>query len=140
MTTWALQTSQFVLQCRSMTSRQTFGGLELMALMAISDLGTEAYGLGVRREVARRSGHEYSVGAIYTTLSRLEGKGWISASMSDPQPVRGGRARRQFQITRAGARALTTARRRADALWGPLQSSDRSARGAGAPVIGEQPA
>ena len=99
-----------------MTSRQAVGGLELMALMAVSDLGAEAYGLGVRREVARRSGHEYSVGAIYTTLSRLEGKGWVSASMADPQPVRGGRARRQFQITGAGAQALTTARRQADAF------------------------
>lgn len=90
-----------------------------MVLLAVSDLGAEAYGLGVRRDVAERSGHDYSVGAIYTTLSRLEEKGWISASLADPQPTRGGRSRRQFTITGAGAQALVQARRQAEVLWRP---------------------
>ena len=36
---------------------------------------TEAYGLTIRRELARHIGREVAVGAIYTALARLERRG-----------------------------------------------------------------
>ena len=53
------------------------GSLELAALLAVARLGSEAYGLAVRRDLADRTGHDYSVGAVYTTLQRLEDKGFL---------------------------------------------------------------
>ena len=109
-----------------------------MSLLAVADLGKEAYGLSVRRDVSKRCGHEYSVGAIYTTLSRLEKKGWITSNLTDPQPIRGGRARRHFQIAAPGVRALAEARRQSELLWQPGQPANRwGSRGAS---TGEQPA
>ena len=86
-------------------------------MLAVSRLGEDAYGLAIRRDVSARTGHDYSVGAVYTTLQRLEDKKLLTSRMSEPQPTRGGRARREFRITAAGTRALRSAQRIATAVW-----------------------
>src|SRR5438105_840789 len=81
-------------------------GLGLATLLAVSRLSREAYGLNIRRDLTERMGREYAVGAIYTTLQRLETKGLLASHASDPIPVRGGRSRRHYRLTGAGSRAL----------------------------------
>ena len=100
----------------------TLGSFELAALLAVARLGDDAYGLAVRRDLTERTGRDYSVGAVYTTLQRLEDKGLLTSHFSDPLPVRGGRSRRYFTITGAGARALRTAERNAVAMWAGVGS------------------
>lgn len=91
--------------------------MELAVLVAVVELGgDEAYGLAVRREVSAMRGHDYSVGAIYTTLSRLEEKGLVESWMTDPRPERGGRSRRQFRVTAVGSAALRESERLAARL------------------------
>ena len=97
--------------------KQSIGSLELAALLAVARLGDDAYGLAVRSDLAERTGRDYSVGAVYTTLQRLEDKGLLKSRSSDPLPIRGGRSRRHFTLTGAGARALREAERNAAALW-----------------------
>ena len=63
---------------------QPLSGLELAVLVSVARLGDEAYGLGVRRDVSRMRRHDYSVGAIYTTLARLEEKGLVTSTSTDP--------------------------------------------------------
>ncbi|HVE77550.1 MAG TPA: PadR family transcriptional regulator [Gemmatimonadaceae bacterium] len=93
------------------------GDLELAVLLSVARLGDDAYGGSVRRDVSQRAGHDYSVGAVYTTLQRLEDKGFLRSWMGEPTPVRGGRARRCFRVTATGARALERAREVRNALW-----------------------
>lgn len=93
------------------------GTLELTVLLAVARLGDDAYGLAVRRDISARTRHDYSVGAVYTTLQRLEEKGLVASHTTDPLPVRGGRSRRQFTVTGAGRRALREARRVATSVW-----------------------
>jgi len=95
----------------------SFGSLELAALLTVARLGDEAYGLAVRHDLSERTGRDYSVGAVYTTLQRLEDKGLLSSRASEPLPVRGGRSRRHFALTGAGARAIRDAERQAASLW-----------------------
>jgi DNA-binding PadR family transcriptional regulator len=95
----------------------SLGSLELAVLLTVARLGEEAYGLAVRHELAERTGRDYSVGAVYTTLQRLEDKGLLTSHASEPLPVRGGRSRRQFTLTAAGRRALREAEREAASLW-----------------------
>lgn len=96
------------------------GELELAVLTSVARLGADAYGLAIQRDLASRAGHEYAVGAIYTTLTRLERKTLVCSTWSDPQPTRGGRARRQFHLTSAGAAMLRSARERDTARWSGL--------------------
>jgi DNA-binding PadR family transcriptional regulator len=92
-------------------------GLEAAILLAVVQLGSDAYGATVRREVSARRGREYTVGAIHTTLQRLEDKGLLVSWTGEPLPVRGGRARRYFRLTAAGVDALDAARSAARRLW-----------------------
>ena len=98
-------------------STATLGALELTTLLAVARLKDEAYGLANRRDLAARTGRDYSVGALYTTLQRLEDKGLLTSRHSEPLPVRGGRSRRHFTLTGAGARALREAERHAASIW-----------------------
>jgi PadR family transcriptional regulator PadR len=95
----------------------SLGALELAALLAVVRLGDDAYGLAVRHDLSARAGRDYSVGAIYTTLQRLEDKGLLASHASEPLPVRGGRSRRHFTLTGAGKRALRDAERQAASMW-----------------------
>jgi PadR family transcriptional regulator PadR len=104
----------------------SLGTLELAALLAVSRLGDGAYGLAVRSDLSERAGRDYSVGAIYTTLQRLEDKGLLASRASEPLPVRGGRSRRHFRITGAGARAIRDAERQAKSMWASVGTRIRT--------------
>ena len=101
----------------------TLGSLELTVLLAVARLGDDAYGLAIRRDLAARTGRDYSVGAIYTTLERLEAKGLVSSRVAAPQPRRGGRSRREFRVTAAGRAALRRAERVVRMIWAGVGSS-----------------
>lgn len=82
------------------------GSLEYVVLLALMRLGSNAYGMTVRREIAERTGRDISIGAIYTTLQRLETKGYVSSTVGEPTAERGGRAKRMFRLEAAGRRIL----------------------------------
>lgn len=96
---------------------RSLGSLELTILLAVARLGDDAYGLAIRRDLAARTGRDYSVGAVYTTLERLEKKGFVSSRIAAPVAKRGGRSRRQFRVTAAGQRAIRRAERTARSVW-----------------------
>jgi PadR family transcriptional regulator PadR len=101
------------------------GALELATLLAVARLGDDAYGLAIRRDLAARLGRDYSIGAVYTTLQRLEDKGLLTSRASDPLPIRGGRSRRCFTLTGAGGRAVRDAERRAASMWAGVGTTIR---------------
>ena len=91
-----------------MPKGQYLGELELLVLSAVSLLGDDAYGVTIRREINRRTGREAPMGVIYSALARLHQKGYVAFSLSDPLPMRGGRARKHVRLTATGSRALRT--------------------------------
>jgi DNA-binding PadR family transcriptional regulator len=80
------------------------GEFEYLLLSAAARLGEDAYGAAIRREIEDATKLRCSVGALYTTLDRLEAKGLVRTWMGDPTPQRGGRPKRMVQVTGAGAR------------------------------------
>lgn len=94
------------------------GSLELDVLVAVAQHDGSAYGLLVRQVVSTARGSELSVGATYTTLTRLEAKGLLASHTTEPLPVRGGRSRREYRLTTAGREALAAERERAGRRWG----------------------
>ena len=82
------------------------GEFELYVLLAIAHLGADAYGIRMRQEIEARTGREVAIGAVYATLGRLEDKRLVRHSLSTPQPVPGGRARKLYALTPDGTRAL----------------------------------
>lgn len=93
------------------------GAFEQLVLLAVARLEGRGYGVTLRREIAARTGRDVSIGSVYSTLDRLEGKGLVTSAESAPSPVRGGRSRRLFRIEEPGLRALWESRRMAEAMW-----------------------
>jgi PadR family transcriptional regulator PadR len=81
------------------------GEFEYMLIAAAVRLGEDAYGATIRGEIEEATGGRCSIGALYTTLDRLETKGFIKTWMGDPTPQRGGRPKRMVRVTAAGNQA-----------------------------------
>jgi PadR family transcriptional regulator, regulatory protein PadR len=99
---------------------------EQQVLLAVWRLGDEAYGASVRDELEEATGRDVAQGAVYVTLVRLEKKGWLKSSLSDPTPVRGGKAKRFFRILPEGIAGVTAAREALDRLWDGLPETVES--------------
>jgi PadR family transcriptional regulator, regulatory protein PadR len=67
------------------------GEFEQTVLLAILRLDVNAYGVTIRTEIWLCTGREPALGALYSTLDRLEGKGLLTSRFGDPTPQRGGR-------------------------------------------------
>jgi DNA-binding PadR family transcriptional regulator len=70
------------------------GEFEYLLITAAARLGDDAYGAAIREEIEATTGRKCSIGALYTTIDRLETKGLLKTWMGDATPQRGGRAKR----------------------------------------------
>ena len=82
------------------------GEFEMLVLFSLARLGENAYGMAIRRDIRDRAQREVSVGALYTTLDRLQEKGHVRSRVGEPTPQRGGRRKRHFEITAVGQAEL----------------------------------
>ena len=92
-------------------------GHDEIILLVILSLGDNAYGTTIRREVSKVTDREWSIGAIYDPLYRLEKRGLIESFLSRPIKERGGRSRRMFNVRRGGLEALVAHKTLRDSLW-----------------------
>ncbi|HUE86156.1 MAG TPA: PadR family transcriptional regulator [Vicinamibacterales bacterium] len=106
-----------------MAKFDALGEFEQTVLLAIVHVGQGAYGVTIREEIERRTGREVSVGALYTAFDRLERKGYVRSTISDPTPQRGGRAKRFISVTAAGLAALRRSRELLDRMWAGIPAS-----------------
>jgi len=86
-------------------------------LLAVIKLGKDAYGVTIRRAVSEATGQNWSIGAIYDPLYRMEKRGFIESSLSDPTSERGGRSKRIFKVTHLGVRMLLENKQVKDGMW-----------------------
>jgi DNA-binding PadR family transcriptional regulator len=82
------------------------GEFEQLVLLALVRLGPAAYGATVSEEIEQQTGRTVSVGAVHTTLDRLEEKGFVRSRLGDPSPQRGGKRKRHYAVQPGGLRAL----------------------------------
>jgi DNA-binding PadR family transcriptional regulator len=104
------------------------GEFEQIVLLAILRLGENSYGVPIRHEIESRTGRSLTVGALYSTLERLEDKGYVTSHYGDPTPERGGRSRRYFKVKPLGLRVLRETREELVAMWEGLESQVNHAR------------
>jgi PadR family transcriptional regulator PadR len=106
-------------------SQSALGDFEQLVLFGVMRLEDGAYGAAIRQEIHARSGRDVSIGAVYTTLDRLEGKGLLKSWTGDPTAQRGGRRRKFYALRPAGVTALRHAyhafNAMADGLEGRLE-------------------
>lgn len=93
------------------------GEFEELVLLTIAALGDEAYGVGIKEDIEKRTNRSISIGALHSTITRLEEKGLIKSWLGEPTQERGGRRKRYFHLTNLGKSALREMKALRDELW-----------------------
>jgi DNA-binding PadR family transcriptional regulator len=96
------------------------GTLQQLVMLAALRLGDTAYGASIQEEL-ERTGRSVSIATVYVTMERLESDGLVRSWLGEPTPARGGKARRHYAVTRAGARALLASRDELRQAWRGLE-------------------
>ena len=79
---------------------------ELYVSLAVARLGDGAYGGAIRQEIESRTGRPVSIGALYTTMARLEEKELLRSRPVEAAPGQRGRPRKYCELTPQGEEAV----------------------------------
>lgn len=93
------------------------GTFEQAVLLSILRLGEDAYGRAILRQVQALLARSVVAGAVYTTLDRLEQRGFVASKLAPGTAIRGGRARRYYVVAAAGNRVLADAQKTLAKMW-----------------------
>ncbi len=97
--------------------RTNLGEFEELALLTVSVLYQQAYGISIKNEIEKQTGRNLSISAVHSVLNRLEKKGFVMSWMGGATQERGGRRKRFFKVTSAGHHALVDVRTIREKLW-----------------------
>ena len=100
-----------------MPDKPYLGEFEQLVLLAVLQLGDEAYAPNVSRLLDERAGREVSRGALYATLDRLERKRYVEWKIQAATSRRRGSRRRLFTVTPSGVEALAISRDALMRMW-----------------------
>ena len=100
-----------------MTERAYLREFEQLVLLSVLRLGDDAYGARIRQDLDETALRAVSIATIYVALSRLEQRGLVRSWMSDPTPVRGGKAKKYYALEGSGVEALREARATLERMW-----------------------
>ena len=107
-----------------MSDKEKFlGEFEQFILLSILKLNDNAYGSAIRQLLAEAVKRDVTIGALYTTLERLEKKGLLTSKMGEVTPERGGRAKKYFKLTAQGQNALKRSKEALCNMWQGLSLS-----------------
>ena len=97
--------------------KEYLGEFEELVLLTIASLGADAYGVSVQKEIEERCKRSISIGALHSTITRLEEKSYLKSWIGGATQERGGRRKRYFEVTQAGKKAVAETKSLRDELW-----------------------
>jgi len=92
-----------------MGQKSALGEFEQLVLLAVLQLKEEATGTRIGQTLELRAGRGVSRSALYTSLDRLEKKGFVRWEVGAATSERGGQPKRRFSVTEAGLDAVREA-------------------------------
>jgi PadR family transcriptional regulator, regulatory protein PadR len=93
------------------------GEFEELVLLTIAALGNQAYGVSIQQDIENRCKRSISIGALHSTITRLEEKGFLKSWTGGATQERGGRSKRYYEVTQAGKKAVSEVKSLRDELW-----------------------
>ncbi len=98
-------------------SKSYLGEFEELVLLTVAILGDDAYGVSIQRDLEERCNRSVSIGALHSTITRLEEKGFLKSWMGGATAERGGRSKRYYEVTQSGKIMLRELKSLRDELW-----------------------
>lgn len=96
---------------------ERIGEFEELSLLAVRALGQPAYAVPVQRFIEKKARRQVSMGAVYASLGRLEGKGLLRSTVGEATAQRGGKRKRLYEVTPQGMRVLQELRQVREKFW-----------------------
>jgi len=90
---------------------------EELVLLAVWKLKDDASSIPIREHLTAKTGKDWSFGSVFAPLERLEKKGLLRSTLTEPTNIRGGRSKRVYRITSFGRQALAEMSRIQAAMW-----------------------
>jgi PadR family transcriptional regulator len=100
-----------------MANQPNLGSLQQLTMLAVARLPNDAFGGAIQDELERVAGKEVAVSTIYVTLARLEDQGLVSSNKVEPDPGRGGKGKRFYELTPDGWVALQASKEAMLNMW-----------------------
>jgi DNA-binding PadR family transcriptional regulator len=97
------------------------GEFEELLLLTILALEPPVYAVPVQRLIAKTTGRDVVMGAVYAALDRLEEKGLVRSTLGPPTAERGGKPKRLFIVTASGHQMVREVRRVRDSIWKAIE-------------------
>ena len=104
-----------------MGRKSVLGEFEQTVMLAILQLGDDAYAPNIARHLDATIDRSVSRGALYSCLNQLERKGLLRWRLDAPTRERAGHARRFYQVSARGVRAVRIVRDSQLMLWRGLE-------------------
>ena len=98
------------------------GEFEELVLLVVIILESDAYVLKIQDELNEQVNRSISMGALHSTLTRLEKKGFLDSEMAGASTKRGGRRKRLYQVTARGSKVLQKVKDMRGMLWNQVPS------------------
>lgn len=96
---------------------------EELVLLCVRMNGEEASSVTIQQALHSEAGREVSLGAIYTALDRLARRSLVQSWLGEPTPVRGGRRKRYYRLTRSGEKQLAEIHSTRNRMWAKAEQS-----------------
>lgn len=96
---------------------------EELVLLTVRALEENAYLVAIAEHLEKLTEIKLTLPSIHIPLSRLEKRGYLDSFLGQGSPVRGGRRKKIYRITKAGHEALAEYRRITDTLWAESKDS-----------------
>jgi DNA-binding PadR family transcriptional regulator len=93
------------------------GEFEELVLLTVAALGSDAYAVSIKEELANSAQRSVNISAVHSSLYRLEDKGFLSSQFGGASQKRGGKKKRYFSVTNAGLASLQEAKNLKEQLW-----------------------
>ena len=90
---------------------------EEVYLVAILELGDNAYGVTIKKQVNEKTGKIVSYGGLYFALDQLVKKELVNKTPGAPEAKQGGRTKFYYTLTEKGKGALRATLSHQRALW-----------------------
>lgn len=99
---------------------ESIGEFEELVILMVFLLREDAYAVRIQEELATQTGRKAMIGAVHTTLYRLEDKGFLKSSTGGATTERGGRWKRFFSVTAYGRKAMEQSRDMRMNIWNQI--------------------
>ncbi|MEM9721728.1 MAG: helix-turn-helix transcriptional regulator [Bacteroidota bacterium] len=93
------------------------GGFEEIVLLSVAARFGDAYGVTIKLHIEANCDRKVSIGALRTTLNRLEKKGFLDSRLGEATSMRGGKRKRFYVVTPFGKKALDQVMEERKKLW-----------------------